>query len=239
MTDNSQPLDGETLLLEEGILASRFRRLQEDIQEFIDQLPTRVPLFTSSTLEPDAPRLLPPSVPNPVKAAAAKILPFSLSDLDQDVKSDVKILTTLLSDSQTYIAQQLSYLRVAGYVLYTTSFVIPRRLMYHLPVRRVLLPLSEQILSTDYYRAAAASYLHGFKEMFFGDGGRKDLMTFQQLTRIQFGVLSQELASMRRDYEVEREERLSSQREIRKELESVLDQLRAQQVQSATPGRVS
>ncbi|KAG8890189.1 hypothetical protein FRB98_000517 [Tulasnella sp. 332] len=236
LSDESEPLDGGDFLMQEETLAARFARLQEDIRNFVDALPTRVPLF-ASTFDPHAPRLLPPVIPNHVKGAAAKVLPFSLGQLDQDVKSDVSILTGLLADSLTNIGQQLSYLRVAGYILYTTSFIVPRRILPHLPVRRYLLPVSERILSTDYYRAAATTYFYSFGQLLFGDGGRRELTTFQQIARVQFGVLSQELAIMRRDYELEREERMRSQRELRKEIEGVMDQLRSQQ--AMTPGRVS
>ncbi|KAG9030491.1 hypothetical protein FRB95_003886 [Tulasnella sp. JGI-2019a] len=236
LSDESEPLDAGDFLLQEETLAARFSRLQEDIRTFVDALPTRVPLFVS-TFDPHAPRLLPPVIPNHVKGAAAKALPFSLASLDQDVKSDVNILTSLLTDSLTNIGQQLSNLRVAGYILYTTSFIIPRLILPHIPVRRYLLPVSEGILSTNYYRATATSYIYGVGQVLFGDGGRKELSTFQQVARVQFSVLSQELAIMRRDYELEREERMRSQRELKKEIEGIVDQLRSQQ--AMTPGRVS
>ncbi|KAG8898682.1 hypothetical protein FRB99_007230, partial [Tulasnella sp. 403] len=236
IADDEIALDTAALLSKGSLINEQVQQLQGDVARFTHDLPARVLLFTS-TMDPNAPRLLPSATPNPVKTTAGKMFAFSLSDLDEDVRSDANEMISSLNEGVATLVTQLSRLRMIAYVLYTTSFVIPTRVMPHLRFRHYVLALSEGLLSTDYYRSTLVSYFQSAKETVFGDGGRSELAKFQQMTRLQFASLSQEITTIRREYEQERDERLRSQREFKKEIEGILEQLRTQQ--PITPGRVS
>lgn len=228
-------VDGSALIAKQVLISSQFERLQDDIGRFTQDLPSRIPLFTTN-LEPDAPRFLPYTSPSGHKVAAAKMFTFSLPELDEDVKTDANALASSLTESITTMSTQLTHLRIIGYVLYTSSFVIPQRVLPYIRFKDTVLMLSEGLLSTNHYKETAVSYLRSVKEVLFGDGGRSEFESFQHTSRLQFASLSQDVAAVRREYEQERDERLRSQREFKKEIEGILEQLRSQQMM--TPGRV-
>lgn len=230
-------MDGSALVAKERLISSRFVQLQDDITRFTEDLPSRIPLFTTK-LDPNAPRFLAHHAPNPTKAAANKFFSFSLAELDDDVKADANALAASLDQGMGTMAAQLTHLRIIGYVLYTSSWIVPQRLLPYLPFKDYVLALADGLLSTDSYRASAFALLRNAKEAVFGDGGRGQLEEFQHVSRLQFASLSQDIAAIRREYEHEREERLRSQREFKREIEGILEQLRMQQQQATTPGRV-
>ncbi|KAG8979880.1 hypothetical protein FRB90_007851, partial [Tulasnella sp. 427] len=168
--------------------------------------------------------------------AAARIFSFSLADLDDDVKTDANAIAAKLDESSSTISSQLAQLRIVGYVFYCSSFIVPSRLSPMIGFNRLALRMSQGIISGEWYLAALITYLRSFKEGIFGDGGQGQLEQFQHMARLQFAQLSQDVATIRREYEQEREERLRSQREFKREMEGIVEQLRAQ---TMTPGRVS
>lgn len=233
--EDSPSADGGALILKHNAVSSQFIQLQEEINEFVQNLPSRIPLLTS-TANTRGPRLVPHANPNPVKTAAARVFSFSLADLDDDVKTDANAIAAKLDESASSISSQLAQLRIVGYVFYCSSFVVPARIAPALGFHRLALKMSQGIISSEWYLAAMITYIRSFKEGIFGDGGKNQLEQFQQMARLQFAQLSQDVATIRREYEQEREERLRSQREFKREMEGIVEQLRGQ---TMTPGRVS
>ncbi|KAG8970915.1 hypothetical protein FRC05_011683 [Tulasnella sp. 425] len=232
---DSPNADGGVLITKHNLISSQFIQLQEEINEFVQSLPSRIPLLTS-TASTRGPRLNPHANPNPIKTAAARIFSFSLADLDDDVKTDANAIAAKMDESASSISAQLAQLRIIGYVFYCSSFVVPSRIAPALGFNKLALKMSNGIISSEWYLAALIGNIRGFKEGIFGDGGKSQLEQFQHLARLQFAQLSQDVATIRREYEQEREERLRSQREFKREMEGIVEQLRAQ---TMTPGRVS
>jgi len=111
----------------------------------------------------------------------------------------------------------------------------PKKLWPYIRFKDYVLTVSGGILSTDQYYAAALSYVRALKESLFGDGGRGELEEFQHASRLHFAELTQEVASLRRQYEHEREERLRTQREFKREIDAILEEMHNNQTMTPAP----